>query len=206
MTGKAPWELAVDKVGKRISSYVRIIGLLLGFLSGFPLTHAALPTVGRVIDPVVVSQGGEIILSQHRTVFQRWQLDSTDSQAELVIHVAGRLTAKHQLAGLITQLATLTIDRRHIRFITIVNTDDTLFGSAFFVERSLIITKKESPQDSFIVDRSGVVAHRWQLQPGSAAIVLLDRQQKVVFFHQGALTQALEQQIIYNISQFTAKS
>lgn len=187
-------------ISRRISHGILVMASLL-----ILPVQAELPRIGQPLAAVTIDRGGEIIVGVQGVQVRPWHTATLTGQVQLIIHVAGRLTAKHQLGDLIAQLSRTPFTPQAVHFITLVNTNDALFGSAPFVERSIISSKKDSPNDSFIIDRSGIAAHRWQLQPESAAIIILDRQEKVVFFHQGQLNSSINRTIIQCLQQLAAK-
>ncbi len=79
---------------------------------------------------------------------------------------------------------------------TIVNTDDAIPGSGMFVRSSLESNKKRYPWSQFIVDSDGVARSAWQLNEGSSAIVVLDKDGRVRWAKDGALTQQEVQQVM----------
>lgn len=79
---------------------------------------------------------------------------------------------------------------------TIVNTDDAIPGSGMFVRSSLESNKKLYPWSQFIVDSNGVTRKAWQLEEESSAIVVLDKNGRVQWVKDGALTQDEVQQVV----------
>lgn len=65
-----------------------------------------------------------------------------------------------------------------------------------FVRSSIESNKKLYPWSQFIVDSDGVVRKAWQLDEGSSAIVVLDKDGRVQYAKDGGLTQAEVQQVI----------
>jgi len=184
----------MKKVGHKIAW---CIGLL--FLA--QRAEAELPQVGALLPAVQVQRGGEIILNQGEEARQSWQPSWPQSRPQLIIHVAGRLTAKQQLEPVITQLARTQWVNQHVDMTTIINTDDSIWGSAPFVEHSILNSKKHSPSSHFVLDTSGVVAHRWQLQAESAAIIATTGQGQVIFFQQAPFSAASIQRLLNLLQQ-----
>jgi YtfJ family uncharacterized protein len=65
-----------------------------------------------------------------------------------------------------------------------------------FVRSSLESNKKLYPWSQFIVDSNGLARKAWQLDEGSSAIVVLDKDGRVQWVKDGALTQDDVQQVI----------
>mgnify|MGYP005984202501 CR=1 FL=1 len=77
-----------------------------------------------------------------------------------------------------------------------VNTDDAIPGSSMFVRSSIESNKKLFPWSQFVVDSDGVVRKAWQLEEGSSAIVVLDKDGRVQWAKDGGLTAAEVQQVV----------
>lgn len=188
----------MKRVGRKIAL---IIGL--SFLA--QTANAELPRVGSLLPAVTVERGGEIILSADGETRQPWQPLRPHSRPQLIIHVAGRLAAKQQLDPVVARLARTQWVNQQVTMTTIVNTDDSIWGSRPFVEHSIVTSKKHSPASHFILDSSGVVAHQWHLHPKSAAIIATTGQGQVIFFQQAPFSAASIEQLLNRLQQ-TVKS
>ena len=79
---------------------------------------------------------------------------------------------------------------------TIVNTDDAIPGSGMFVRSSLESNKKLYPWSQFIVDSNGLVRKAWQLDEKSSAIVVLDKDGRIVYNKTGSVTYELLESLV----------
>lgn len=151
---------------------------------------------GKPLPPVFIANEGELVMQHEMLAYQRWSSQSLIGKVRMVIHVAGRLSAKEQNAPLIDAIQQANFPRSRFQTTTIVNTDDAIPGSAIFVERSIKSSKRDAPWQHFIIDRSGVAQNSWQLTPHGSAVVILDAQGIVRFAKDGALTpQQVEQAV-----------
>lgn len=166
---------------------MRHYGLMIALLFSGVAMADRLQT-GQPVPPVFIAEKGEMVLSQGDIRYQRWNSQSLSGKVRLVIHVAGRLSAKEQSAPLIAALQQARLPRDRFQTTTIVNTDDALPGSALFVVRSIAASKKAAPWQQFIIDSSGVTAHSWHLQPEGASVLVIDPQGIVRFAKDGALS------------------
>src|SRR5690606_35789898 len=112
--------------------------------------------------------------------------------------------AKDQNAALIDAIGKAKLPASRFAVTTIVNTDDAIPGSALFVRRSLEESKRETPSAQFVVDDRGAAQRAWQLQPGGSAIVVLDKDGRVRFAKDGALTAAEVDQVMTLLHQLLA--
>ncbi|STW09784.1 protein ytfJ [Klebsiella grimontii] len=67
---------------------------------------------------------------------------------------------------------------------------------ACFVRSSIESNKQLYPWSQFIVDSNGVVRKAWQLNEESSAIVVLDKDGRVQWAKDGALSQEEVQQVV----------
>ncbi|WP_241574440.1 YtfJ family protein [Rosenbergiella nectarea] len=184
----------MKKVGRKIALFSGLFFLAHG-------AGAELPQVGALLPAVKVQRGGEIILNQGKEARQPWQPSWPQSRPQLIIHVAGRLAAKQQLDPVVARLARTQWVNQRVGMTTIINTDDSLWGSRPFVEHSILTSKKDSPTSHFVLDSSGVVAHRWHLQAESAAIIATTGQGQVLYFQQAPFSAASIQQLLKVLQQ-----
>jgi len=167
-----------------VKRYLLLLTSLL--LSGMAGAHSV--ETGKSLPPVFIANEGEVVMQQQTLSYQRWSSQSLTGKVRMVIHVAGRLSAKEQNAPLIAAIQQAHFPRSRFQTTTIVNTDDAIPGSAIFVERSIKASKRDAPWQHFVIDSSGVARNSWQLTPHGSTIVILDAQGIVRFAKDGALT------------------
>jgi len=79
---------------------VRRYGLMsLLFFSALSGAHTLVP--GQPVPSVYIADKGEMVIDQGDVNYQRWNSQTLTGKVRLIIHVAGRLSAKEQSAGLI---------------------------------------------------------------------------------------------------------
>ncbi|SUX76071.1 Predicted transcriptional regulator [Citrobacter freundii] len=120
-------------------------------------------------------------------------------------HIAGRTSAKEKNATLIEAIKAANLPHDKYQTTTIVNTDDAIPGSGMFVRSSLESNKKLYPWSQFIVDSNGIARKSWQLDEESSAIVVLDKDGRVQWAKDGALTQEEVQQVIALLHKLLSK-
>ena len=86
-----------------------------------------------------------------------------------------------------------------------MNTDDAIPGSGMFVRSSIESNKQLYPWSQFIVDSNGLARKAWQLQEESSAIVVLDKDGRVQWAKDGALTQDEVQQVVALLHKLLSK-
>lgn len=126
-------------------------------------------------------------------------------KVRVVQHIAGRTSAKEKNATLVEAIKAAKLPHDRYQTTTIVNTDDAIPGSGMFVRSSLESNKKLYPRSQFIVDSNGVTRKAWQLEEESSAIVVLDKNGRVQWVKDGALTQDEVQQVVALLHKLLAQ-
>ena len=148
------------------------------------------------VPPVGIADRGELILDNDKFSYKNWNSAQLPGKVRVVQHIAGRSSAKEKNATLVEAIKVANLPHDRYQTTTIVNTDDAIPGSSMFVRSSIESNKKLYPWSQFIVDSDGVVRKAWQLDEGSSAIVVLDKEGRVQWAKDGALTQEEVQQVV----------
>ncbi|ELY6275326.1 MULTISPECIES: YtfJ family protein [Cronobacter] len=143
---------------------------------------------GERVSPVGVAERGELTLRQGEIGYRDWNSARLSGKVGVVLHVAGRLSAKDLNKGISDAIAAARLPADKFQATTIINTDDAIPGSAIFVRRSLESTKKAYPASVFVLDSTGAAQRAWRLQQGGSAVVVLDKEGRIRFAKDGALT------------------
>ena len=151
---------------------------------------------GERVPAVGVADRGELMLDNDKFSYKNWNSAQLPGKVRVVQHIAGRTSAKEKNAGLIEAIKAAKLPHDRYQTTTIVNTDDAIPGTGMFVRNSLESNKKLFPWSQIVVDSNGVVMKAWQLEEESSAIAVLDKDGRVQWAKDGALTQDEVQQVI----------
>ena len=151
---------------------------------------------GERVPAVGVADRGELMLDNDKFSYKSWNSAQLPGKVRVVQHIAGRTSAKEKNAGLIEAIKAANLPHDRYQTTTIVNTDDAIPGTGMFVRNSLESNKKLFPWSQIVVDSNGVVMKAWQLEEESSAIAVLDKDGRVQWAKDGALTQDEVQQVI----------
>ncbi len=174
-------------------------------LAVFPLlTSANNLTLNERVTPVGVNDKGELIYDNNQFSYQGWNSAKLVGKVRIIQHIAGRTSAKELNAPLVDAIKLANLPRDRYQTTTIVNTDDAIIGTGPFVRSSIEENKREFPWSQFIVDSNGFVAKAWGLKAKSSAIIVLDKEGKIVSMKEGALTAAEVQQTISSLHKLLA--
>lgn len=156
---------------------------------------------GQRVVPLGISDKGELIYSQDKFSYKSWNSAQLPGKVRVIQHIAGRSSAKEKNAALIEAIKAAQFPHDRYQTTTIVNTDDAIPGTGMFVRSSIESNKKQFPWSQFIVDGNGVAKKAWQLEKGGSAIVVLDKEGRVRFAKDGALTQEEVKQVTERVRQ-----
>ncbi|MCL9780495.1 YtfJ family protein [Vibrio sp. S4M6] len=153
-------------------------------------------TVGQPLPSVTVKDYGEIMLKNGDESYQPWSTSALPGKVRVIQAIAGRSSAKKMNQPLMKAITASKFPEDKYQTTTIVNQDDAMWGTGSMVKSSAEDSKKEYPWSSIVVDEYGVVAKAWDLKQESSAIVVVNKEGKVLFEHQGALDQTQIEQVI----------
>ncbi|RPH20802.1 YtfJ family protein [Buttiauxella warmboldiae] len=157
------------------------------------------------VSPVGITDRGELMLDKGKFSYKNWNSAQLTGKVRVLQHIAGRTSAKEKNAGLIEAIKAAKLPHDRYQTTTLVNTDDAIVGTGMFVRSSLESNKTQYPWSQFIVDSNGVAQQAWQLESGSSAIVVLDKQGRVQFAKDGALTREEVQQVMSLLRELLSK-
>jgi YtfJ family uncharacterized protein len=157
------------------------------------------------VSPIGITDKGELMLDKDKFSYKSWNSAQLPGKVRVLQLMAGRSSAKEKNAGIIEAIKAAKLPHDRYQTTTIVNTDDAIPGTGMFVRSSLESNKKQYPWSQIIVDDSGVAKGAWQLEEGSSAIVVLDKQGRVQFAKDGSLTQEEVQQVMSLLQELLSK-
>ncbi|CGV54398.1 transcriptional regulator [Salmonella enterica subsp. enterica serovar Typhi] len=154
------------------------------------------------VPPVGIADRGE-----HKDEFsyKNWNSAQLAGKVRVLLHIAGRTSAKEKNATLIEAIKSAKLPHDRYQTTTIVNTDDAIPGSGMFVRSSIESNKKLYPWSQFIVDSNGVARNAWQLKEEGSAVIVLDKDGRVQWVKDGALTQQEVQQVVDLLHKLLSK-
>lgn len=163
-------------------------------------------SLGSPLPAVEVTQKGEVLLDDGKTTYGPWHSSQLTGKVRTVLHLAGRSSAKEMNEPLVNALKAAHLPQDFYQTTTIVNTDDTLFGTSAIVAMMVEGGKKEFPWSSVVVDARGIVRKTWDLQKESSAVAVLNPLGELLFFREGALSASDVQRVLQIIELELARA
>lgn len=156
---------------------------------------------GEHVAPVAIADRGELLLREGEFSYQNWNSTELAGKVRVVQYIAGRTSAKNKNSMLITAVKEAHFPEDRFQPTTIVNTDDAIPGSGFFVRGKIEKNKKHYPWAQFIVDSDGGGRKTWQLSEESSTILVLDKAGRIRWAKDGALSPAEVTDVISLVQQ-----
>ena len=152
--------------------------------------------LGQKTPSVSVADKGEIVLSNDKIAYQEWDNSALIGKVRVIQAIAGRSAAKEMNAEFIEAIKVAQLPNENYQTTTIINQDDSIWGTGGFVKSSAEDSKRDFSWSSMVLDASGSVQSAWDLQKESSAIIVLDKQGNVLFIKEGKLTSTEVKQAI----------
>ncbi|MDO2949717.1 YtfJ family protein [Aeromonas simiae] len=167
---------------------MKSLALTLALLSPLAMAHNFKESAP--VPLVKIGEQGELVLSGNEVGYQPWQSTQLTGKVHMIQHIAGRSSAKELNAPMIEAIKAAKLPHDQYQTVTIINSDDAIWGTSGFVKSSAEKSKQEFPWSSIVLDAKGMARNAWALTPESSAIVLLGKDGKVLFAKDGQLAQA----------------
>lgn len=164
----------------------RIIALLL-LVSQSSLGQVEL---NSQLPPMVIEEYGRIKHSNDERRYERWSTEDLGRKIHIIEYMAGRSSSKELNRSFISEVAGLSKKNRMIQLTTIVNLNDSLWGTKKIVLNQLDKAKKKYPDTIMVADRYGVGQKNWQPSRKSSMIIVLSLNKNVVYLKDGKMSEA----------------
>lgn len=164
----------------------RIMTLIMLLLPMLASAHNLV--IGQKVAPISITDRGEMLLKDGEFSYRNWNSSQLAGKVRVIQYIAGRTSAKKKNSLLITAVKEANFPLDRFQPTTIVNTDDAIPGSGFFVRGKIEKNKRHYPWAQFIIDSEGLGRNAWQLNEESSTIVVLDKQGIIQWVKDGSLT------------------
>ncbi|MEM1112273.1 MAG: YtfJ family protein [Pseudomonadota bacterium] len=152
-------------------------------------TAAQPPAVGDVLRPLVIDNAGILILDGEEVTHQAWSTASLSGRPVYLQHLAARVGLDQTYQAFSDALEARPYTPDDYQAVAVVNRDDAAFGTGFIVAQTLKSNKRRYPEANIVVDNESKMLEDWNLQPKSAAIMIVDAEGRVLFFKEGEMTE-----------------
>ena len=164
-----------------------IIALIIMLLA--PGVQAHNFVTGKTVTPVYIQEGGELLLNSDDEIhYQKWNSTQLAGKVRIIQYIAGRKSAKKKNSLLIKAVEAANFPQDRFQPTTIVNTDDAIFGTGYFVVGKIEKNKRRYPWAQFVIDGNGQGRVAWRLPEQSSTILVLNKAGQIQWAKDGSLT------------------
>lgn len=158
-------------------------------------SHASV-TPDAPLPTVKVQDGGELVLKSGDIEYSPWQSQQLTGKVYVIQHIAGRTSAKELNAPLIDRIKAAELPKDRYQTVTVVNTDDAIWGTGGIVKGKLESSKEEFPWSMMVLDEEGIARSTWNLTEESSAIIVVDKENRVRWIKDGPLSDQEQQDVM----------
>lgn len=161
-----------------------------------PLQGYASMAADTELPTVSIQKGGELQLQNEAIRYSPWQSQQLTGKVYVIQHIAGRSSSKALNAPLIERIKAAQLPKEQYQTVTVVNTDDAIWGTGGIVKGKLEDSKEEFPWSMMVLDENGVARSAWNLEEDSSAIIVVDAQNRVRWMKDGPLNEQEQQDVM----------
>jgi len=160
--------------------------------------------VGKKLPPIVIKDKGQMVIDHemangimvHKrgTKIKHKTFDSDDLAGRIntIYHLAARSGSDDINQPFIDALIAAKVPEHQpdspYKTTTILNTHDSLWGTAAIGIGRLEDSQKKTAYANYVVDSKGLALKKWGLNTKSSAVILLDKDNTVIYFKDGKMS------------------
>ncbi|SUB26791.1 YtfJ family protein [Avibacterium gallinarum] len=165
---------------------VLLLGLSALLSSAYSQAHNL--QLNATLPAVSVADKGELVVKNQEVSAKPWQSAQLKGKVRVLQHIAGRSAVKEKNLALMDAIKAQHFNGMQYQTTNIINADDAIFGTGAFVRSSAEKAKKENAHSQIVLDNQSAVKNAWKLKEKESLIVVLDKNGKVKFVHEGKLS------------------
>ena len=158
---------------------------------GRKLPDVAIADKGILV-PSIKLERGKMVLDGKEIGYRPWKSSETKGRVRTIYHLAGRIGIDSVNRAFIEALIAAKLPEKlpdsPYKTITILNLSDTLWGTHGIAQGQFEDSQRYFPYALHVADEAGVAREAWDLEPKQSAVIILDKDSKVLFFKEGKLT------------------
>ena len=163
-----------------------------GVVVGQKLPEAAVADKG-VLVPRVKVEAGRMVLDGREIGYRPWSLSASAGRVRTIYHLAGRLGIEDLNKAFIDAIIAARLPEylpdSPYKTITVLNLSDALWGTHGIAMGKFEASQRQYPHALYVADEKGAALAAWGLQLKQSAVIILDRDNTVLFAKEGKLSQ-----------------
>jgi len=117
-----------------------------------------------------------------------WESNSLRGKIRVIHHMAGRASAKEIGDPWIMALRKANFPKNKFQTVTIINIDDSIFGTGRIVASKTKDNAIDNPASVFVTDDDSTARKKWGLKEENFAVIIIDKKGKVLKFKEGKMS------------------
>lgn len=123
--------------------------------------------------------------------FQPWSSSDLKGKVSTIYHLAARMGIDDVNKAYIDALKKAGLPDKlpdsPYKTVTILNLDDAAFGTSGLAKSKFKKSQEENPHALYVIDDEATALKKWGLEKKSSAVIVVDKEGKVLFFKDGKL-------------------
>ncbi len=160
---------------------------------GEPLPAISVQDKGRLLPEYEIVENKMVFKEGTQIGYRPWTSKELTGKIRTVYHLAGRIGMDDINQAYIDALIGANLPQKLpdalYKTVTILNTDDAMWGTAGIAISRMEDSQKVYPHAEYVIDAEGAALATWGLQPKNSAVIIVDADGKVLFFKEGKLTE-----------------
>jgi YtfJ family uncharacterized protein len=163
---------------------------LAGVQVGQKLPEARVADKGLMV-PRTRVEGGRMVMDGKDIAYRPWSSQEPAGRVRTLYHLAARMGVDDvnnaYIDALIAAKLPEFLPEGAYKTVTILNLSEANWVTHGIGASRLEKSQRETPYAYFVADEKGAARAAWGLQPGTSAVIVLDRDGTVLFFKEGKL-------------------
>jgi len=131
---------------------------------------------------------GELVINGDKITYKDFDSTTLTGKVRSVLYIAGRTGASKLNKPYTNKLTDADFKIADYQTVTIVNLNDAMWGTGGLVRSDVKDNKLKFPKQMFILDEDGVGRKIFGFKKESYAVILIDKDGKILAYKDGALT------------------
>ena len=154
---------------------------------------------GSSVPPLVIEDRGEVTLNGDDIVYQPWSSETNPGKLHVLQYLAATRAAS-KVYSRFTDSLPEKFDKADFHITTVLNLDDAMWGTSGFVVSEIESKKREFPKATLVLDEYGDGLKTWELTKKGAAIAILDKDRKVLYFTQDPMSDTDLEEMLFIVN------
>ena len=159
---------------------------------GKPLPRITIAKKGLLVFDYEIKNRRMVFKQGSKISYRKWRSSELTGKVTTVYHLAARIGTDEINRPFIEALIKSNLPDKlpdsPYRTVTILNTSDALWGTADIASYRFEKSQKEFPYALYVNDEEGIAQKAWGLKKDGSAVILLDKDGKVIYFKDGKMS------------------